>query len=228
MINFRTVKLEGASPRLYRLRNSNSDDIPDVFISFSSDSIKFSDDHTEATLTGKTVDGIMFMSPFVSARTIREVPSDSFDTAINGYILSQALKSVGQRGGICKPWVRQCVQDASGRLLSDDSSLWYWPERTLPSNQQSSDRWYNCDWTIIVDSGADGLAEDWRRMNPGQIVQLNGTTVSSHTMIIEEATESGLWVIDSNWDWDGIVQRHFIDKSWLDDYSRDWTLYQIR
>ncbi|MFC1964381.1 PKD domain-containing protein, partial [Chloroflexota bacterium] len=231
-INFGTVTLEGASlHRRVSYRDSNADGSRDVLISFLIGDMNFNTGHKEATLFGKTLSGVIFMYPFTSARPVEDTPSNSFDTIINAHILKRALGDVEQYGGQCKTWVWRCVRGVSGRLLSTSSLLSYWPTRWLPSNQQSGDCWSESDWAIVVCQGTKWPSEYCRLIKSGQIMQLSHKGfgyVIPHTVIIEEATENGLWVIDSNWAVDGVVQRHFIDKSWLDTYLLGWTLYQIR
>ena len=180
------------------------------------------------------ITALLFISltvPVLSTYKVEAAVSSNYDNVINGYILKQALCSVGQYGGQCKAWVYQTVRAASDKYLSNYCSVdSYWPTRELPQTLESGTGWASADFVFVVGWGTRALSNAyWLR--PGNIVQFAHTAlggITPHTIIIQGVSLAGFTVIDSNWSSNEMVKQHLITKAWLDKYSLGWTGYQIR
>ena len=176
---------------------------------------------------------ILLLVPAFPTSMVEAATSPSYDNAVNGIIANKALCSVGGYGGQCKAWVQQLVWNVSGiYVFSYCSADSWWPKRWLPSNLPSGSGWYSASFANVIASGTRGLSGAWWLLKPGNVVQFTHSAITGritpHTIIIQQTSSSGFWVVDANWASDGKIQRHFIDKIWLDRYSLAWTAYQIR
>lgn len=139
------------------------------------------------------------------------------DTAI----VNQAYNDVIQQnhnGNSCKDYARDLVWRASRNVV--------W----LPSTCPNADGYYWCPDANVV-----AMAESWRNVIIGQIVQMNirftDGGVGPHTAIVANKDANGVYFIDSNWytrDAPNQVRFHYLSYSDLASSVTAYTVYDIR
>lgn len=132
----------------------------------------------------------------------------------NYYLVMTAQSQLNTYGGQCKDWVAKIVYWTCGVQLPQNASgpaPWYWQ---VPA-------------VSYIGTGSPIV--------PGCIIQMqvpNKYTgvLGPHTAIVTAVTSDGLDFIDSNWQGDGIVRRHFVKYSDFNRWtqSRYYTVYTIR
>lgn len=116
-------------------------------------------------------------------------------------LLSVGYESIGRSGGACKIWVQNHVRnvtDARVNVPATETNPW-------------SDRYL---WLPDPQGHVWGQCMDIRNAPLGRVVQMSWGTNSLHTFFLAGRDANGIWMLDSNWNWDGIVRFHYVTYSW--------------
>ena len=136
-------------------------------------------------------------------------------------IVNQAYNDVIQQnhnGLSCKDYARDLVLRVSRNVVS------------LPSTCPNADGYYWCQ-----DANTAPMAENWRNVIVGQIVQMNVRFIDGHigphTAVVARKDSSGVYFIDSNWyktTDPNRVRFHYLSYIDLASVVTAYTVYDIR
>ena len=136
------------------------------------------------------------------------------DTAIVNQAYDDVIRN-NQNGRSCKDYARDLVWRVSRNVV--------W----LPSTCPNADGYYWCQ-----DANTVPVAENWRSVIIGQIVQMNVRNsygqIVPYTAIVANVDSSGVCFIDSNWYGGNYVTYHCLSYSSLSSIVTAYTVYDIR
>jgi hypothetical protein len=142
------------------------------------------------SVSGLTLAALLLLCSFVPA--MAQSWNSLTQTQRNDEIVNAGTPDIGKYGGECKTWVQNLVYATS------KYQVW------LPSTEPNNYMWQYSNNVVGVNMPIQYVQVGW-------ILQLKlKSTGGPHTAIVFAVQSGGVWLLDSNWDLDGIVRLHYM------------------